>query len=139
MPKFRIDAAHEVLKDPGGHARHWTVLEGVLEEGTLRLGAVLAIPRVGGGSWVSTVLGFARFRAELGDSIDATSEAGRSVGVAVWGVAPPRGTVATGEAHAIGLAEARDLVAQLRLLEPDVFRHCPDCQRIERFEAPVGG
>jgi hypothetical protein len=132
MTRLRIEDAHEVIKDPGGHAHHWTVLEGVLEEGTLRIGDVMAIGRVGGGSWVGTVIGFARLREELGDSLDALSERGRTVGVAVWGVAPPKGTVAT-EAHVIDLAEARDLVTQLRLLEPDVLHHCPDCRRAERF------
>ncbi len=94
MSRFRVENAHEVLKDPGGHAHHWTVLEGVLEEGTLRIGDGLAVPRVGGGSWLGQVMGFARFRQEFGDSVDATGEAGRPLGVAMWGVAPPHGTVA---------------------------------------------
>lgn len=52
MTRFRIEDAVEVRKDPGGHFHHWTVLVGVLEEGTLRIGDALAIPRVGGGAWI---------------------------------------------------------------------------------------
>ena len=135
MTRFRIEDAHEVTKDPGGHAHHWTILEGVLEEGTLRCGDAMAIPRVGGGSWLGQVLGFERFRHEFGDTVDAVSEAGRILGVAVWGVAPPRGTVARGEARVITIAEAHELTLELRGLEPDAVNHCADCRRVSRFEA----
>jgi hypothetical protein len=134
MTRFRIEDAHEILKDPGGHAHHWTILEGVLEEGTLRTGDAVAIPRVGGGSWLGQVVGFERFRQEFGDTVDAASEGGRTLGVAVWGLAPPRGTVARGEARVIGRADAQELAIKLRELEPGACDHCPDCRRVGRME-----
>jgi hypothetical protein len=134
MTRFRIEDAHEILKDPGGHAHHWTILEGVLEEGALQIGNAMAIPRIGGGSWLAQIIGFERFRENMGDTVDAASEVGRVLGVAVWGVAPPRGTVARGEARVVGMAEARELASKLRALEPDACDHCADCRRVSRFE-----
>ena len=70
MARFRIESAHEVLRDPGGHQHHWTILAGVLEDGEVRIGDALAIPRTGGGSWLGQVVGFERFQQVLGDRID---------------------------------------------------------------------
>jgi hypothetical protein len=61
-----------------------------LLEGTLSVVDALTIPRVGGGAWLAQVLGF-----EFGSTVDTVSEAGRTLGVAVWGVAHARGTVAS--------------------------------------------
>jgi hypothetical protein len=132
--RFLVVDAHEIIKDPGGHSHHWTILEGTLLEGALSVGDPLMIPRVGGGAWLAQVLGFERFREEFGSTVNAAGEAGRTLGVAVWGVAPARGTVARGEARVVALAEARDLVARLRQLEPGALEHCRDCRRVQRFE-----
>src|SRR5262245_23962226 len=131
-PRFRIDGAHDVLKDPGGHAHHFTVLVGVLEVGTLSVGTWLAIPRVAGGSWVAHIVGFEMSRVELGRTVDAASLEGRTLGVAVRGVAPPADAIGHGEAREIGREEARHLVAQLRTLEPRALEHCKDCRLVEK-------
>jgi hypothetical protein len=133
MTRFRIESVHEVLKDPGGHSHHWTILAGVLEVGTLRLGEALAIPRVGGGSWVGSVLGFERFREQLGESVDASTEAGRALGVAVWGLAPPERGVVRSEARGVDAAEARAILAALRAVEPERVEHCRDCRLVCKF------
>jgi hypothetical protein len=131
--RFRIEDAVEVHKDPIGHAHHWTVLLGVLEEGTLSIADVLAIPRVGGGFWLGRVLGFERFRDELGTSIDAVTQARRPLGVAVWGVAPPQDSIVRADARVVGPSECREILAELQRLEPGVVTHCRDCQRVLSF------
>jgi hypothetical protein len=130
-PRFRVDGAHDVLKDPAGHAHHFTVLVGVLEAGTLSVGSVLAIPRAAGGSWVAHVVGFEAFREQLGRTVDAASLQGRTLGVAVRGVAPPADAIGLGEAREIDREQARRLVAELRTLEPRALEHCADCRLVE--------
>lgn len=134
MGRLRIESVHEVLKDPGGHSHHWTILVGVLETGVLHLGDALAVPRVGGGSWLGSVLGFERFRHRFGDSVDAAAEAGQPLGVAIGGLAPPElGVVATSHARVVGPAEARTILAELRALAPERVEHCRDCRLVRNF------
>jgi hypothetical protein len=131
--RFRIDEVAEILKDPGGHEHHWTVLIGVLVEGTLRVSDPLAVPRVGGGLWMGQILGFERFRDPPGSSVTAETERGRNLAVAIWGVAPPKARVALGEARVLTLDEARGVATELSALEPGVHRHCRDCKRLSRY------
>jgi hypothetical protein len=133
MARFQVQSAQEVLRDPGGHEHHFTILMGTLVEGTLRVSDPLAIPRVGGGHWLGQVLGFELFRKTLGNSVNAADAAGEAFGVAVRGVAPPRGTVAEGEAYVATLDEARVIATALSELEPAACKHCHDCLRVSRY------
>jgi hypothetical protein len=130
VARFRVDSAHEVLKDPGGHRHHWTVLAGALLDGELRIGDALSIPRVGGSAWLGHVIGFEAFRLTLGDRIDPALVGNRTIGVFVWGLAPPADAVATGEAHTVEDAVARQLARDLARTDPERVRHCPDCARL---------
>jgi hypothetical protein len=131
--RFDVTGVTEVRKDPGGHEHHFTILIGVLREGTLRIADPLAVPRAGGGFWLGQIVGFERFRERLESPVTAESEAGRTLGVAIWGVAPPEDRVALGEARVLTLDEARSIATELSTLEPDVFRHCRDCRRLSRY------
>jgi hypothetical protein len=130
MARFRIDDAHEILRDPRGHEHHWTILAGRLEVGLLCLGDALAIPRVAGGFWVSRVLAFELFRRKTGRCLSAATYPGQTMGLVVWGVAPPRGSVAAGDARTVGPSEAAALLQELERLEPLAINHCKDCSRV---------
>jgi hypothetical protein len=131
--RFAVHAAHEVFRDPNGHVHHWTILQGALLEGTLRLADPLAVPRMGGGSWIGQIVGFETRGEWLGSSADAEHLGGRPLGVAIRGVAPPAAGVAPGEVRVATLDEARLLATELSNLDPAVCDHCEDCRRVTRY------
>jgi hypothetical protein len=133
MTRFQVMSAQEVLRDPGGHEHHFTIVVGTLAFGTLRVSDPLAVPRVGGGHWLGQIVGFELFQRTLGNSVAAADVAGQAFGVAIRGVAPPRGTVAEGEAHVATLDQARVIATALSELEPAACKHCSDCLRISRY------
>jgi hypothetical protein len=52
------------------------------------------------------------------------------MGLVVWGVAPPRGSVAVGDARTVAPAEAAALLQELERLEPLAIKHCKDCSKV---------
>jgi hypothetical protein len=132
MGRFHVTSAHEVVRDPGGHAHHFTVIVGTLVEGTLRVADPLAVPRTGGGHWLGQVLGFERYGKAFGASVNA-ADSTEAFGVAIRGAAPPEAKVAAGDAFVATLDEARVIATALSELEPEVCKHCQDCRRISRY------
>lgn len=136
--RFRVDEVVEVLKDPGGHSHHWTIFIGRVEEGRFEAGSHIAVSRIGGGEWIGQLMAFevgpARRRREgVPTMIDVTTDGTESIGIVMWGIAPPKDGVGRESIiRPVSTEEARRIAADLRGVAAERFEHCADCQAIVR-------
>ncbi|MCB9640366.1 MAG: hypothetical protein H6728_15730 [Myxococcales bacterium] len=134
--RFVIEDLVEVHRDPGGHYHHFSVLIGQLQQGSLSFGQILSFDTELGGVVSAKVGGFEAFRKFLPQTIHAEDQHG-TLGVMLWGPAPPKAWKARGEASVVSLEEHEQHLQRLLTQHPAIFFHhqgqtpffCPECFR----------
>jgi hypothetical protein len=137
--KFQVTDSVEIFKDPIGHYHHWTVLVGVVLEGTIRQSDIICIPAVGGAKLCATILSFDSFHNRLGLEISIGQHA-TPIGVLVGHPAPSKNEINLGVAARGSPEEFHDLILWALRHRPARLIHdrgsnglgfsCAECTRI---------